>query len=524
MYTTHKSDVCILWIPPVAFAFEFKKMNCVGTRARAMWRTREPPTSTSRGVDETSAFKYARARETQSRKRRFGTDGEWAGRLTCGRFSCGRWEEADEEGYGDFRPGMWSGTWSGTIKRPEQVSADYTAEFDRGSGTRLAIGSEDGTLSLFDTSKPLRGDDTFGYEPDKCSVHHANALFDVTWTCDDAFILTAGADRTVGMFDSSTLTTAKQFVGHEGNVRGVTAHPTNRNLLASCGRDGKILCYDVRGPRVVVDHMKPQEYGRFIGPYNFASYAHRRSNAKRKSELHSVTSVTYNNNGDAILSSGGSDGLVKLWDVRNLRSPVGAFEDANECEYVRGSFFDRGISQRFRGTADGSGKTRKTHRYRGISAIAKDPTSSRFVVSYIDNHMAMFDSNNVSSTFLNTQPIRHFVSREYDTSSYYIKPCFSPDGNYVACGSTNGRVFIWDVDHPMVAPTCLFVHDGGVSSVHWSRNNTLVTCSDDLTTRVWNIDPCDWPSLAHISLRGRNRFRNTDSDSEDTLIAQAEML
>lgn len=498
-------------------------MNCVGTRARAraMWRT-------TRG--ETSAFKYARAREAQSRKRRFGTDGEWAGRLTCGRFSCGRWEEEDEDHAPRrtrrrFRSGMWSGTWSGTIKRPEQMSADYTAEFDRGSGTRLAIGSEDGTLSLFDTSKPLRGDDTFGYEPDKYSVHHTNALFGVTWTCDDSFILTACADRTVGMFDSSTLSIAKEFVGHEGNVRGVTAHPTNRNLLASCGRDGKILCYDVRGPRVVVDHMKPEEYGRFIGPHNFASYAHRRSNAKRKSELHSVTSVTYNNNGDAILSSGGSDGLVKLWDVRNLRSPVAAFEDANECEFVRGSFFDRGISQRFRGTADGSGKTRKMHRYRGISAIAKDPTSSRFVVSYIDNHMAMFDSNNVSSTFLNTEPIRHFVSREYDTSSYYIKPCFSPDGNYVACGSTNGRVFIWDVDHPMVAPTCLFGGYGcGVSSVHWSRNNTLVTCSDDLATRVWNIDPCERPSLDHIFLCGRDRFRNDDSDSDNALIARAEML
>ena len=494
-----------------------------------MSRTHEPPTTASRDVDETSAFKYARARETQSRKRRFGTDGEWAGRLTCGRFAAGRFSAED----GRVWSGMWSGTWSGVIGEVlltheldgprEHASLDYAAEFDVGSGTRLAVGSESGTLMLFDTSKQLRGDDIFGYEP-VYSGHHGNALFDVTWTCDDAFILTACADRTVGMFDSSTLSTAKVFVGHEGNVRGVTAHPKNRNLLASCGRDGKILCYDVRGPRVVVDYMEPEDYGHFIGPHNSASYVHRRPNAKRKSELHSVTSVTYNNNGDAILSSGGSDGLVKLWDVRNLRSPVGTFEDANDCEYVRGSFFDHGISQRFRGATDGSGNTRKNHRYRGISAIAKDPTSSRFVVCYIDNHMAMFDSNNASSTFLNTEPIRHFVSLDYNTSSYYIKPCVSPDGNYVACGSTTGHVFIWDVDHPMVSPTCLVGHGCAVSSVHWSRNNTLVSCSDDGTTRVWNIDPCREPSYDHEFLLGDKPFRNDDSDSEVTPIVGAEIL
>lgn len=501
------------------------------TRARgvahAMPRTRGPPPTASRDTSEASAFSFARARETQSRKRRFGTVGEWAGRLACGRFASERFSEKDGRAWS----GMWSGTWSGTIEKvllpyepddPREVlKTDYAAEFNAGSGTRLAVGSEDGTLMLFDTSKPLRGDDMFGYEPDKYSVHHRNALFDLTWTCDDAFILTACADRTVGMFDSSTLSIAKQFVGHEGNVRGVTAHPTNRNLLASCGRDGKLLCYDVRGPRVVVDYMEPEDYGRFIGPHNFASYAHRRSNAKRKSELHSVTSLTYNNNGDAILSSGGSDGLVKLWDVRNLRSPVGAFEDANDCEYVRGSFSDHQISKRFRGASDG--KTDKKRSYRGISAIAKDPTSSRFVVSYIDNHMAMFDSNTASSTFLNTEPIRHFVSLDYITSSYYIKPCFSPDGNYVACGSTNGYVFIWDVDHPMVAPLSLDGHVGSVSTVHWSRNNTLVSCSDDRTTRVWNIDPSRRLPWRHELL---DVFENSDSDSdsEDTLIARAEML
>ena len=84
--------------------------------------------------------------------------------------------------------------------------------------------------------------------------------------------------------------------------------------------------------------------------------------------------------GDVLLSSGGSDGLVKMWDLRQMKSAIGALEDAGDDEYVRGSFHDAGLGGRF----GGEGGTRAGgKRPRGISGIAIDPTSSRVVVSYV---------------------------------------------------------------------------------------------------------------------------------------------
>jgi autophagy-related protein 16 len=63
---------------------------------------------------------------------------------------------------------------------------------------------------------------------------------------------------------------------------------------------------------------------------------------------------------------------------------------------------------------------------------------------------------------------------EFQTSQTWSKSVFSPDGRYVAAGSSsNGTIFVWDVSTP--TPSLikkLSGHTAGVCGIDWSRGGS----------------------------------------------------
>lgn len=356
----------------------------------------------------------------------------------------------------------------------------YVVRFNhRSAGAAVAIGDEEGKVTVLDATRALpgTGETSAGYEPMFIVPAHENAIYDVAWTCDDARLITASADRGVSWWDVETRGTyADCEQAHTACVKAVAAHPTSAHVAVTGGRDGHLLLFDTRARSGASNRQS-------VSPSMCARFGHRLPGTggwRRTSCLHSVTSVAFDSTGELILSSGGSDGLVKMWDMRHMKTAVGALGDAAEGEYVRGSFYDCGLGSRFSG---GGGHQIGPRKPRGISGIALDPTSSRVVVSYIDNHMALFDSNDPKG-----KPLRHFVG--HTSTSYYIKPCFSPDGERVACGSLDNNVHIWDVRRPNEPSIELVGHTAGVSCVHWSaRFDALASCGDDGCVKLWRADP-----------------------------------
>ena len=377
-----------------------------------------------------------------------------------------------------------------TTSRQDAFGLPYVVKFNSTDGTWVAIGDEDGYVTILDALRALpREDETgAGYAPYSSISAHNNAIFDVAWMRDDKQILTASADHGIHLFDVETSVQMMAFDGHASCVKALAAQPTSKYVFASGGRDGRLLVFDTRTPGVV----REGEDAPHASPSKVVNYAHRlpgvRAGRRARSCLHSVTSVAFDNSGDVVLSSGGSDGVVKLWDVRYMKGTVGVLEDARDDSYVPGSFYDHGLGRRFGGArASASASASVSKKPRGISGIAVDPTSSRVAVSYVDNHMAMFDANAPGAG-----PTRHFVG--HLSSSYYIKPCFSPDGAHVACGSLDHNVHIWNVARPREKSVQLSGHALGVNVVHWSsRADALASCSDDGATRVWSVNPYKTP-------------------------------
>ena len=95
-----------------------------------------------------------------------------------------------------------------------------------------------------------------------------------------------------------------------------------------------------------------------------------------------------------------------------------------------------------------------------------NPTGDRLYASCSNDHIYEFNSNTLHQT--NT-----FSNTSYESNSFYIKIDVSVCGNFVASGSRDGDVHIWQVQDAS-QQAVLKGHRAEVSSVSWSKKELKV--------------------------------------------------
>ena len=64
---------------------------------------------------------------------------------------------------------------------------------------------------------------------------------------------------------------------------------------------------------------------------------------------------------------------------------------------------------------------------------------------------------------------------------------WSPNGSYLASGSIDESVIVWDFNAPSKKLILSFAHNAGVASLIWLDDSKLCSVGNDHTTVVWNI-------------------------------------
>ncbi|KAJ8966877.1 hypothetical protein NQ314_003271 [Rhamnusium bicolor] len=89
------------------------------------------------------------------------------------------------------------------------------------------------------------------------------------------------------------------------------------------------------------------------------------------------------------------------------------------------------------------------------------------------------------------EPVIKYLGHQNNT--FYVKSSLSKNGNYLISGSSDENAYIWNTKHsqPLVKLTG---HTAEVTCVAWcNKNNSLITCSDDMTHKIWNVGPEEFP-------------------------------
>ncbi|KNE59182.1 hypothetical protein AMAG_03507 [Allomyces macrogynus ATCC 38327] len=352
----------------------------------------------------------------------------------------------------------------------------YAADFaPKATGTRfLAAADESGTLTVLDTDN---ADDALLAAR---FLAHRNSIFDVKWHPTNPLLATASGDHTAAIWDVETQHATALLSAHASSVRNITFNPHDPSLLATGSRDGAIMVWDLRCAGVAMrigdvtaDNDAPA--GTAYGAANVLRHAHAtsttvvpgkstpmasRSSAAEVAATVSISSVLFTSERE-LASAGAYDGVVRLWDVRKHGSH---------------NHRARAVPSRV-STNLTAGRARKF----GLTHMALDPARRVLYASGMTSTVYAVDADSLT-------PLAAFASARF-TPSHYTRVAVDPAGEWVAAGSTQHTVVVWQAKRPDRAPVLLQNgHAAEVSSVVFSHSTVgfrLASCSDDATVRIW---------------------------------------
>ncbi|XP_062209003.1 uncharacterized protein LOC133910717, partial [Phragmites australis] len=305
----------------------------------------------------------------------------------------------------------------------------------------LAVADEDGYVGLYDTRRRLPSSSSSALPASETKmsdwVAHNNAIFDVCWIKDGFQILTASGDQTVKIWSVETKKCIGVLSGHTGSVKLLSCQSSNPELIVSGSRDGSFALWDLR-----CDPKSPNSHGEAClmssavvkEAHSPIQRSRTRSRAKLPNFIVKLLLI-----------------VVKIWDTRNLKVPV----SNKNCQ--AGAQPLEGVKH-------------------GISCLSQNWYGAYIAASCMDNSVLNVDKG----------PIKVYPSSKID--SFFVKSAISPDGTHILGGSSDGNVYLWQVDQPETGHVVLGGHEGEATSVDWcvSEVGKIATSSDDSTVRVWS--------------------------------------
>jgi WD40 repeat protein len=381
---------------------------------------------------------------------------------------------------------------------------------------------------------------------------HDRGINDLAVTPDGQFLVTAGDDKTVRVWDAKTAAPVRSFQGHLTKVLGVAVRPDGRQV-ASAGADGAIRLWDLRpaddhraltgaaGPvwaaAVSPDGKRAAAAGadKVIRVYDPETG---KLEATLTGHTAAVTALAFLPDSNRLVSAGG-DRTVRVWDVaagKQLKEltghelPVLAVAVGPDGKRVVSGAADRtvrgwdteagkqlwswagksavtgvavrpGGSQVAAGAADGglvildiTGETPKelhaqTAHVAGVAAVAYSPDGSRLATAGGDGVLRVWAVGGDGRP----APLARFDGQPKPGTPAGMAPlaaaAFAPDGRHLASAGADGVVRVWDI--PAKAEVRgLRGHPEWATAVAFAPDGRrLVAAGADGTVRVFELTP-----------------------------------
>ncbi|KAG4107911.1 WD40 repeat-like protein [Neocallimastix lanati (nom. inval.)] len=213
---------------------------------------------------------------------------------------------------------------------------------------------------------------------------------------------------------------------------------------------------------------------------------------RMKGHQNIVNSVCASSTSNDTLVTSGDDNLINIWDIRT-KGPVNTIEEKYQviasCWSLDGNtVFSGGIDNHVKAwdiRTNALLYTLKGHTDT-ITCLRISPDGNQLLSNSMDNRVMTW---NVKSFVSGERFNKCFEGAPHGFEKNLIKSCWSSDGLFIASGSGDRSVTIWNSNTQTIAYK-LPGHKGCVNEVDWHPKEPIVlSCSNDKTMFLGEINP-----------------------------------
>ncbi|MHA1148920.1 MAG: WD40 repeat domain-containing protein [Promethearchaeota archaeon] len=198
-----------------------------------------------------------------------------------------------------------------------------------------------------------------------------------------------------------------------------------------------------------------------------------------------VNSVLFSPDGKIIYSAGGKgDNIIKKWDAKNLALITNLAELEDEINAIAissdGKILYAGAGNKLYvfDTSDGFLKEKKIAHEAKINDIAISNDDELIITGSLDKTVKIWNSRSYAQ-------LEVFVDPDSEVKS--VANC--KDGKYISCGTSNGIIYIWELEYSGKLLQKLKVHEGPINNLAFTINgDALISGSSDKTLIAWNFE------------------------------------